>query len=73
MLLEARVTYKNLKDVHVVFGDRTVVYGENGSGKSNLMEALALAAGSALTMTQIASPIHDSRVGGVGFVPRCCD
>jgi energy-coupling factor transporter ATP-binding protein EcfA2 len=55
MLRELSVhNYKNLEAIRVSISDRTVLYGRNGAGKSNLLEALALTAGDPITTGQVA-------------------
>jgi len=46
--------YKNLDRVRVEWGPRVVLYGMNGTGKTNMLEALALALGNRATMWQLA-------------------
>ena len=54
-ILEVAVErYKNLERVRVEWGPRVAVYGQNGSGKTNLLEAIALALGSRATTWQLA-------------------
>lgn len=67
MLQEARITYKNLRDLRVGFGHRTVLYGVNGSGKTNLLEALAIAAGVPITLQQIAHRVTPPDPGAIAL------
>lgn len=46
--------YKNLESLRVSLAHRVVVHGQNGVGKTNLLEALALVAGSDITSYQVA-------------------
>ncbi|MDQ6782482.1 MAG: hypothetical protein M3063_03345 [Actinomycetota bacterium] len=60
--------YKNLEAVRVPIAGRVVVYGENGVGKTNLLEALALVAGSEFTTRQIARRVVTPEPGAIEVV-----
>ncbi|MFA9432832.1 hypothetical protein [Egicoccus sp. AB-alg2] len=54
--------YKNLQEVRVEWDRQVVLYGQNGSGKTNFLEAIALAFGSKASLWQLARraavPLH---------------
>lgn len=70
-LVEVAVTsYKNLREVRVPWTPRMVLYGVNGSGKTNLLEAVALACGSRATMWQLAKRAEQPTPGSISLLVR---
>lgn len=70
-LVEVAVgSYKNLREVRVPWGPRMVLYGVNGSGKTNLLEAVALACGSRATMWQLAKRAIQPAGGSISLLVR---
>ncbi len=70
-LLELRVDqYKNLSSVCLPWQARTVLFGRNGSGKTNLLEALALCLGSETTLWHLAPRTVEPRPGAISVVLR---
>lgn len=57
--------YKNLSEIHLQLTPRTVLYGQNGVGKTNLLEALALLCGDRVTVHQLA---HRALVPAAGAI-----
>lgn len=70
-LLEFSVEeYKSLQAIRFDWSARTVVYGRNGAGKTNLLEAIALCFGSAATLWQIADRAVAPPPGSLSAVLR---
>lgn len=62
--------YKNLQDVRIEWASRQVLFGANGVGKTNLLEAMALCFGSDATMWQLARRAHVPEPGSLSAVIR---
>jgi hypothetical protein len=60
--------YKNLEVFRMPLGARVVLYGENGTGKTNVLEALALVAGSHITTYQVAPRLVAPDPGAIEVV-----
>jgi energy-coupling factor transporter ATP-binding protein EcfA2 len=60
--------YKNLASTRLSLTARTVLYGRNGAGKTNLLEALALIAGDRVTVGQIAHRAEAPAPGDIEVV-----
>jgi energy-coupling factor transporter ATP-binding protein EcfA2 len=68
-LLELAVKkYKNLRDLRIPWSQRTVLYGQNGVGKTNLLETLALCFGSTATSWQLAKRAEVPEPGAISAV-----
>lgn len=70
-LIEVHVgRYKNLSDVRIEWSPRQVLYGANGAGKTNLLEAIALLFGSSATLWQIARRAAATEPGAISALVR---
>lgn len=68
-LLEVAVEgYKGLESIRLPWSPRTVLYGENGVGKTNLLEAIALACGTRATMWQLVDRVDVPEPGAISMV-----
>jgi energy-coupling factor transporter ATP-binding protein EcfA2 len=68
-LLELYVEdYKNLNGLRMSWSERVVLYGPNGAGKTNLIETLALIAGSRATLWQLTRRAEIPKQGALSVV-----
>lgn len=63
--------YKSLRSMRVPWSSQTVLYGRNGAGKTNLLEAVALCFGSDATLWQVAARAMEPRSGAISALIRC--
>ncbi len=62
--------YKNLAQLRVEWSPRMVLYGANGTGKSNVLEAVALACGSRATMWQLSTSAVTPEPGAISLLVK---
>lgn len=62
--------YKNLRDVWLAWSQGLAIFGANGSGKTNLLECLALLLGSVETVSLARPRLHTPAAGALAVVVR---
>lgn len=62
--------YKNLEDVELPWLDGLALFGQNGAGKTNLLECLALLAGTDQTLLLAADRLDDPAGGALALTVR---
>lgn len=62
--------YKNLRDVWLAWSQGLAIFGANGSGKTNLLECLALLLGTVETVSLARPRLHTPAAGALAVVVR---